>query len=279
MSKVKPQRKLEVALTAARPAALGGDLAEGGAGGIELHSTGAAHGTAAPAPVGVIDEVERFGSELETRAFGEREFFEQSQIPILETGQVNHVADVLRQVKGSGGGRSKDRRSVRILGREPLAACAESSNNLGIAVNDPVLAIDAASPVGVLSHTGVVACAGYSAGQSGLELGNAADLPASEGFAREIALPSEEGQVVKIEDLHHVPRIELRGSPKVVRVVGVGDHVALVRADIHALRERIVQAERQAVGEAPVPHQLQRVIAGAGHVIRLSDGPETQIRP
>src|SRR5262249_50418671 len=157
--------------------------------------------------------------------------------------QVNHAAHVLRQIEGARSGWREDRRSVGILGREPLAACAESSNNLGIAVNDPVLAIDAASPVDVLSHTGVVACAGYSAGQSGLELGNAADLPASEGFAREIALPAEEGQIVEIEDLHHVPRIELRGSPKVVRVVGVGDHVALVRAVIHALRERIVQAE------------------------------------
>src|SRR5215831_8456917 len=127
MSKVKPQRKLEVALTAARSAALGGDFTEGGAGRVELHPTGAAHGTAAPAPVGVINDVERFGPELETHRSVEPNFFEQPQIPILETGQMNQAAHVLRQIEGAGSGWREDRRSVGILGREPLAACAESS--------------------------------------------------------------------------------------------------------------------------------------------------------
>jgi hypothetical protein len=53
----------EIALTTARSPAPGRDFAERRAGRVELHSA-----AAAAAPVRVIDEVERFGTELQPRA-------------------------------------------------------------------------------------------------------------------------------------------------------------------------------------------------------------------
>ncbi len=74
-----------------------------------------------------------------------------------------------------------------------------------------------------------------------------------------------------------MPGIEFRWSPKHPRVVGVGNDVALVRAVIHALRQRVGDAELETVGETAVPSNLQRVVHGIGYVICFANGAKALI--
>ena len=64
-----------------------------------------------------------------------------------------------------------------------------------------------------------------------------------------------------------------------MRVVGVRDDVALIGAVIVAVRKSIRHAKREPARQAAGPGQLERVVPGAGHVIRLPDGAEAFIRP
>src|SRR5215469_13903292 len=69
--KVETKRELEVTFAATGGAAFSRHFAEGGTGRVEIHT-----GAVVVDPVGMIDEVERFGAELEAGAFGDRKFLE-----------------------------------------------------------------------------------------------------------------------------------------------------------------------------------------------------------
>src|SRR5256885_5017296 len=90
ISEIEAQRELQVALTATCAAAFGGHFSKIGAGRIEIHAA-----PAAATPIGVIDKVEGFGTELETALFIDGKGFEEAKIPVLESGLVDDVANPL----------------------------------------------------------------------------------------------------------------------------------------------------------------------------------------
>src|SRR4051794_25278839 len=57
-------------------------------------------------PVGVIEGVERLRAELEGHALANFEVFEQSQVPVLESRVVDHVANTVLMVERPFGGRA-----------------------------------------------------------------------------------------------------------------------------------------------------------------------------
>jgi hypothetical protein len=69
--KVETKRELEVTFAATGGAAFSRHFAEGGTGRVEIHA-----GAVVVDPIGMIDEVERFGAELEAGVFGDCEFLE-----------------------------------------------------------------------------------------------------------------------------------------------------------------------------------------------------------
>src|SRR5689334_2642236 len=71
-SEINAERELNIPLAAANASAFGGDFPEVGAGGIKIHGVGPGDTTAAPTPVGVVDEIKRFGPELNACALGNR---------------------------------------------------------------------------------------------------------------------------------------------------------------------------------------------------------------
>src|SRR5205807_5382632 len=89
----------------------------------------------------------------------------------------------------------------------------------------------------------------------------------------------ENGQIIKIAEHQDMPGVELGWPPHHAWVIGVGNDVTLVRAVIHALGQRVGNAELEAVGEAAVPRNLQRVVYGMGDVICLPNRAKAQIRP
>src|SRR5712691_3901621 len=143
ISEIGAERELDITLTATNAAALGGYFSEVRAGGVEVH-TGATAAPAPSTPIRVVNKVKCLGPELEPCALGNRERFEQSEIPVLESRLVNQVSNVLR-VERPGRRCRKDRRAVRVLRCEPLSIRAEGTDNRGVAINHPVLAVDAAS--------------------------------------------------------------------------------------------------------------------------------------
>ena len=232
----------------------------------------------------MVDEVECLGAKLQTSPFVDRERLEQPQVPVLKAWLVNAVADVLRRVKRAFLWRGKDRRAIRVLHGKPLSwvlrpALGELAKNFGIPVDDPILAVHTAPKVCVLADAGGVITAGNAARQASLKLSEAADLPAAEHLPGEIGLAVKEGQLIEVVDHYDMPGVELRRSPQIVRVVGIRDDIPLVGAIIHAFGKRVRQAEQEAVGEAAVPCQLERVIAGTGDIIGFPNGAVAQIRP
>src|SRR5260370_32944671 len=82
------ERELQIALAATNTASLGGHLSKIRASRVEVHPA------AAPsAPIGGVDEVERFGAELQSSLLPDGESFEQSEIPVLEPGLPDVVAN------------------------------------------------------------------------------------------------------------------------------------------------------------------------------------------
>ena len=115
-----------------------------------------------------------------------------------------------------------------------------------MAVHDVVLTVDAAPEVRVQAHTGVdafncgvIAGARNAARCAGLELGDAADLPSAKQLASPTGLPPEQRQLVEVVEYEDVAGVELGRPPQHLWVVSVRDDVALVRAVIHALRQRV----------------------------------------
>src|SRR5882762_10821160 len=76
-----------------------------------------------------------------------------------------------------------------------------------------------------------------------------------------------------------MPGVKLGWPPKRAHVISIGNDVALVRAVIHALGQRVGDPELEAVGKTAVPSDLQRIVHGIGYVIRFPNGTETFIRP
>src|SRR5581483_507580 len=147
------------------------------------------------APVRGVDEIERLGAELQAGPLVNRKPLEQPQVPVLVAGTIKQVADPLR-VERPRRGRGEDRRAVCILHGEPLSwvlrtAGRELTGDGGGSFHYPVLAADPASEVPVLPRTGVIGAAGHAARQTGLELGDAADLPAADQLAGQIGAPAE----------------------------------------------------------------------------------------
>src|SRR5580765_5604299 len=63
--------------------------------------------------------------------------------------------------------------------------------------------------------------------------------------------------------------IELRRPPQHRRVIRVRNHISLIRAVIHALRERVRRAELQAIVKAASPGYLERLVDGICHIVRF----------
>src|SRR5712691_3912759 len=91
------ERELQVALAASDAAPLGGHFSKIRASRVKGHAA-----AAAPAPIRVVDEVERFSAELETCFLGNGERLEQPEVPVLVSGLVDKVANALC-VESSGG--------------------------------------------------------------------------------------------------------------------------------------------------------------------------------
>ena len=68
----------------------------------------------------MVDEVERFGSELESSLLIDRERLEQSEVPVLESRLVDQIAHA-SVIERSGRRLDKDRRTIRVRCGEPLA--------------------------------------------------------------------------------------------------------------------------------------------------------------
>lgn len=232
MLKVETKRKLNIALAAAaRSAALRGNFSEGGACGVEVHAA-----AARAAPIRMVQEVEGFSAELESHAFADREGFEDPEVPIVETGLIDDVADVLC-VEGSFRRRGENRRV------EPLAG-AKIAENIRSAVLDPVLAVYAATEVRVEADAGVVVRGGHAARAAGLSLNEARYFPPAQGLARKAALVAKERQGVHETADEVMAGVELGRPPQKTSVVRIGGNVAVVRAVIHALRQRVGEAEK-----------------------------------
>ena len=91
---------------------------------------------------------------------------------------------------------------------------------------------------------------------AGLELRNAAKLPAAKHLACGAVLVFHERQLVDVVDDHDVANIEIRLSPQVMGIVCVGDDVALGGAIVHALGEGVRHAKPESVSEAAIPTNL-----------------------
>src|SRR3954447_2646058 len=137
----------------------------------------------------MIECIECFRAELEALRFGHGKLLVKTDVPVLEAGIVDAATHVRLHVECALRRRGKHRRPIRIRDREPLcrvlsAVGSKLVDNRGIAVDHPELPRAAAAvPVTVLAHAGVVVVRDYLAGSAGLELRDAADLPAAERLA------------------------------------------------------------------------------------------------
>src|SRR5258708_39983690 len=115
-------------------------------------------------------------------------------------------------------------------------------------------------------------------GQGGLEVCDATDLPSSQQLAAQRGVVFEEWQVVEVVEHQDVAGIEFRRPPQHAYVICVRDNVALVRAVVHALGQRIGHAElepaRVAAGSRKIPRNVKR----GSKNIRLSGGGGPQKR-
>src|SRR5580704_5489600 len=153
---LQPQRKLQVALAlSGAAAAFGQYFAEGRSVGRVEANIGCTVTAAIGAPIRMVPDIVSFGAELEAKAFVDRDRLEQAHVPVLVTGLVDKVADALR-IERAGRGRGEDRRAIWVGGCEPLASWPKCADDLGIAVNNPILAIHTASEIRVQADTGVV---------------------------------------------------------------------------------------------------------------------------
>src|SRR5262249_29513470 len=152
-----------------------------------------------------------------------------------EARLIDQIAHALR-VKSTCRGFRENRRAVRVGSGKPLAAWAECSDDLGIAIHDPILAVDPAPKVGVQSNASVVGRPCDTTGETGLELCQSADLPTSEQLASQRGVILEEWQVVKVVEDQDVASVEFRGPPEHAGVVGVWHDVTLIGTVVHPLR-------------------------------------------
>ena len=182
----------------------------------------------------MIPDVVGFGAELEAKLLVDGECLEQTHVPVLKSRLIDKVANALG-VEGARRRRCEDRCSIRIRRGEPLAVRPERADDFWIAIHDPELAIAAAAPVSVLSDARVVHIRrDNAAGQAGLKLCDAAELPSAKGLPASAFLLAKERQLVNVVDRDGMADIEFGRSPKHARVVRIGNDVTLVRAIIHA---------------------------------------------
>src|SRR5690242_10461420 len=110
----------------------------------------------------MVPNVVCFGSELEPSLFVYRERLKQSHVPVRESRLVDEVADELT-VESSRCGLGKDRRTIRVRRSKPLPRRAESTNDVGMSIDDPILAVNAAAKIRVQSYARIVIRSGYAA--------------------------------------------------------------------------------------------------------------------
>lgn len=221
-SEIESQRELQVPLTVSgAAAALGEYFAE---------RREVVRVEARAIPVRVIPDVEGLRAELKTIALVEWEALEEAHVPVLEARLIEDVANPLG-VECSGGGRTEDSlinpiefrapvgtslgRSDRYeAGLKPLPIGAEGFDEAGIAVLDPILAVIAATKVGILADASEVPAGLYRAARSaGLILNDAANLPVAESLAEPIPASMEEGELVQIISNENMAYVKLGRSP------------------------------------------------------------------
>jgi hypothetical protein len=146
---LQAKRELQVALALpGAAAALREYFAEGrGVGGVETN-IGCAAATAVAAPIRMIPDIVSFGAELEAKAFVDGNGLEQAHVPVLVSGLVDKVANPLG-VEGARRRRGEDRRAIGVGGGEPLAPRTKCADDLGITLNNPILAVHTASEIRV----------------------------------------------------------------------------------------------------------------------------------
>src|SRR5262249_49901993 len=200
-SKEAAHRLLLFSPPAPNAASFGCNFSEIGARWVEIHSS-----TTAPAPIRVINEVESFGTELKAGSLGNRERLEQSKIPVLKSRLIDQIAHTLCVERTVG----RFGKNGRV---KPVSARAKSPNDFRRSINNPILAIHSAPKVGVQAYTSIIMTLRDAARQTGLELRNAADLPAPEQLPGHRRMILEEREVVKIVEHQDVARIEFRRPP------------------------------------------------------------------
>src|SRR5882724_2544142 len=90
---------------------------------------------------------------------------------------------------------------------------------------------------------------------------------------------AKEWELVEVIYGHDVAGIELRRPPHHIRVIRIRNDIALVRAAIHALGQRVRHAEQKVTGEATAPGYLERIVHGVCNIIGFPNGAETLVRP
>src|SRR6266403_1170842 len=122
---VEAQRELQIALALTRAAATFGEYFPKGRGvsGVKP-DVGCSPAAAIAAPIRVVPNVVRLGPELESYALCNREGLEQAEVPVLEPGLVDDVADA-RVIERPSRGLDKDLRAVGVSCGEPLTSWAK----------------------------------------------------------------------------------------------------------------------------------------------------------
>ena len=132
----------------------------------------------------MVDEVKRLGTELKTSLLVNRERLEQPKIPVLKSRLVDQVAHALR-VEGARGRLRENLTAIKIGSGEPLPTRPKRTDDPRHTIDDPVLAVIAATEIRVEAHAGIVIIRGRCATrQTRLELCDPADLPPPQQFSR-----------------------------------------------------------------------------------------------
>src|SRR5579885_75892 len=261
-SEVETKRELQLAVVSVFAC----DLAKLRAGRVEIHAI----------PVRMVERIIGLRPELESGPFVDGEPFEEAQVPVIEPGVVDGVTDPFLMIEGAFRRLRVQRRTIGKRGLEPVERIVLSTSVVGhlIEVSDwsvfnPVLP-DAAHTA-VQTDADEVVAGSDAAWRAGLRLEDAADLPPAGDLSVPVLLRAQERQFVEEVGDEVVSRTKFRRSLQVMLIVCVWNDIALIRSVVHALGERICDAEQQPLGEAPVPGDLQGVVSRAGDVVCLAD--------
>src|SRR5579884_573336 len=133
----------------------------------------------------MVPHVEGFSSELEVDAFIHSKLLEQTHVPVLESGLVDHITNLLGDERSVRGG------SEVGSAADPLTGCSKRMGITQLAVPSPILTVDTAAIIRVESYAGVVLRLGRTTRRTTLELRDSTELPSSQNFPNYVGLATE----------------------------------------------------------------------------------------